>query len=76
MVEDTKLNNETLMDVKEIRRFLAHRYPFLLVDRVTKFESGKTLTAIKNVSINEPYFNGHFPEDIKRITCSQTAYDF
>ena len=63
MVEDTKLNNETLMDVKEIRRFLAHRYPFLLVDRVTKFESGKTLTAIKNVSINEPYFNGHFPEE-------------
>ena len=53
--------NETPMDVTEIKRFLAHRYPMLLVDRVTQFESGKSLTAIKNVSINEPYFNGHFP---------------
>ena len=53
--------NETLMDVTEVKRFLAHRYPMLLVDRVTQFESGKSLTAIKNVSINEPYFNGHFP---------------
>jgi len=50
------------MDVTEIRKFLAHRYPFLLVDRVTQFESGKSLTAIKNVTINEPFFNGHFPE--------------
>lgn len=49
------------MDVMEIRRFLAHRYPFLLVDRVIQFESGKSLTAIKNVTINEPFFNGHFP---------------
>ncbi len=54
--------NETIMDVTEIRRFLAHRYPFLLVDRVIQFESGKSLTAIKNVTINEPFFNGHFPE--------------
>ena len=60
--ETYALNNESLMDVTEIRRFLAHRYPFLLVDRVTQFESGKTLTAIKNVTINEPFFNGHFPE--------------
>lgn len=57
-----KLNNESLMDVTEIRSFLAHRYPFLLVDRVTQFESGKSLTAIKNVTINEPFFNGHFPD--------------
>lgn len=56
------MSNEVLMDVTEIRRFLAHRYPFLLVDRVTQLESGKSLTAIKNVSINEPFFNGHFPE--------------
>lgn len=62
MGNDTTLNNETLMDVTEIKRFLAHRYPFLLVDRVTQFESGKSLTAIKNVTINEPFFNGHFPE--------------
>jgi 3-hydroxyacyl-[acyl-carrier-protein] dehydratase len=53
----------SLMDVKEIRRFLAHRYPMLLVDRVTQFESGKSLTAIKNVTINEPFFNGHFPDE-------------
>lgn len=56
------INNESLMDVTEIRRFLAHRYPFLLVDRVVQLEVGKSLTAIKNVTINEPFFNGHFPE--------------
>ena len=52
---------ETLMDVTEIRRFLAHRYPFLLVDKVIQLESGHSITAIKNVTINEPFFNGHFP---------------
>lgn len=62
MADDKTINNEILMDVTEIRRFLAHRYPFLLVDRVTQFESGKSLTAIKNVTINEPFFNGHFPD--------------
>ncbi|MEE9444550.1 MAG: 3-hydroxyacyl-ACP dehydratase FabZ [Cocleimonas sp.] len=59
---NTLVSNESLMNVTEIRRFLAHRYPFLLVDRVTQFESGKSLTAIKNVTINEPFFNGHFPD--------------
>ena len=58
----TTKTDEILMDVTEIRRFLAHRYPFLLVDRVIQFESGKSLTAIKNVTINEPFFNGHFPD--------------
>ena len=52
---------ETVMDVTEIRRFLAHRYPFLLVDRVTQLTPGESITAIKNVTINEPFFNGHFP---------------
>lgn len=61
-MSEERVINETLMDVTEIRRFLAHRYPFLLVDRVIQFESGKSLTAIKNVTINEPFFNGHFPE--------------
>lgn len=42
-------------------RYLPHRYPFLLVDRVTGYVSGKSLTAIKNVTINEPFFQGHFP---------------
>ncbi|WP_022952399.1 3-hydroxyacyl-ACP dehydratase FabZ [Leucothrix mucor] len=51
-----------VMDVVEIRKFLAHRYPFLLVDRVLDYEEGKYLKAIKNVSINEPFFNGHFPD--------------
>ncbi len=58
MSENTK---ETLMDVTEIRRFLEHRYPFALVDRVTQLEAGKTIKALKNVTINEPFFNGHFP---------------
>jgi len=47
---------------EEIKRFLPHRYPFLLVDRVLECAPGETLTAIKNVSINEPFFLGHFPQ--------------
>lgn len=54
-------DQEGLMDVEEIKRYLPHRYPFLLVDRVLSFTEGKELTAIKNVSSNEPFFNGHFP---------------
>lgn len=50
------------MLIEEIRRFLPHRYPFLLVDRVLECTPGETLTAIKNVSVNEPFFQGHFPE--------------
>ena len=50
------------MNVGEIKKFLAHRYPFLLVDKVLDFESGKHLTAVKNVTINEPFFQGHFPD--------------
>lgn len=50
------------MDVNEIKRFLSHRYPFLLVDRVLALEPGQSIRAIKNVSVNEPFFNGHFPE--------------
>lgn len=49
------------MNVNDIKNYLPHRYPFLLVDRVTAFEKGKSLTAIKNVTVNEPFFNGHFP---------------
>ena len=54
-------NNEIIMDISDITRFLAHRYPFLLVDKVTKLIPGESITAIKNVTINEPFFNGHFP---------------
>ena len=50
-----------MMDIGEIQRLLPHRYPFLLVDRVVEFEPGQKLTAYKNVTINEEFFNGHFP---------------
>lgn len=49
------------MNVLQIKNYLPHRYPFLLVDRVVAFEVGKSLKAIKNVTVNEPFFNGHFP---------------
>ena len=48
-------------DIQEILDLLPHRYPFLLIDRVVEFERGKRLVAIKNVTINEPFFQGHFP---------------
>ena len=51
----------TQMNINEVKNFLPHRYPFLLIDRVVDFETGKRLTAIKNVSFNEPQFIGHFP---------------
>lgn len=50
-----------MMDIHEILRQLPHRYPFLMVDRVLAMEPGKSIKAIKNVTINEPFFNGHFP---------------
>ena len=52
---------ELPIDVERIAAMLPHRYPFLLIDRVIAFEHGKRLTAIKNVTINEPFFQGHFP---------------
>jgi 3-hydroxyacyl-[acyl-carrier-protein] dehydratase len=50
-----------LMDIHEIIKKLPHRYPFLLVDRVVEFEKDVRIKALKNVTINEPFFNGHFP---------------
>jgi 3-hydroxyacyl-[acyl-carrier-protein] dehydratase len=49
------------MDIHEILQYLPHRYPILLVDRVLECEPGKSIVGIKNVSINEPFFQGHFP---------------
>jgi 3-hydroxyacyl-[acyl-carrier-protein] dehydratase len=49
-------------DIKEILKILPHRYPFLLVDKILDVELGKKIIAVKNVSINEPQFNGHFPD--------------
>jgi|TARA_B110000259_G_scaffold79284_1_gene92875 3-hydroxyacyl-[acyl-carrier-protein] dehydratase len=54
-------DNKLSMDIHEILDHLPHRYPFVLVDKVTSMELGKEITAIKNVTINEPYFPGHFP---------------
>jgi len=56
----TTTENKT-MDICEIKSYLPHRYPLLLVDRVISYEEGKTITAIKNVTVNEEFFNGHFP---------------
>ena len=52
---------EPLMDIHQILQHLPHRYPFVLVDRVLEIEPGKKIKAVKNVSINEPFFPGHFP---------------
>ena len=51
-----------MMDIHQILKQLPHRYPILLVDRVLEIEKGKRIKALKNVSINEPQFTGHFPE--------------
>jgi 3-hydroxyacyl-[acyl-carrier-protein] dehydratase len=50
-----------MMDIHQILKQLPHRYPILLVDRVLEIEKGNRIKALKNVSINEPFFNGHFP---------------
>ncbi len=49
------------IDIEEITKILPHRYPFLLIDRIVEFEKGKMARGIKNVTINEPFFQGHFP---------------
>jgi len=54
-------DTETIFDVQTIMEYLPHRYPFLLVDRIVEFEEMKRIVAIKNVTFNEPYFQGHFP---------------
>jgi 3-hydroxyacyl-[acyl-carrier-protein] dehydratase len=64
MEPERKLMTETkqIMDVIQIQELLPHRYPFLLVDRIIDFEEGKRIIGVKNVSVNEPYFQGHFPD--------------
>ena len=53
--------NESIQ-ISEIMEYLPHRYPFLLIDRIVDFDSGKSIVGLKNVTINEPFFQGHFPE--------------
>jgi len=50
-----------MMNIHEIMEFLPHRYPFLLIDRILEFEENKRIVGMKNVTINEPFFQGHFP---------------
>lgn len=57
----TENREPRIIEVTDIMTMLPHRYPFLLVDRVVDFEEGKWLKAVKNVSVNEPCFTGHFP---------------
>ncbi len=52
-----------MLDIKEILACLPHKFPFLLVDRIKEVDPGKSVVAIKNVTINEPFFQGHFPEE-------------
>jgi beta-hydroxyacyl-[acyl carrier protein] dehydratase FabZ len=60
-MENTEFNVN--FGVKEIQKIIPHRYPFLLIDKVTYMESGKKVTAYKNVTMNEYFFQGHFPEE-------------
>lgn len=55
------MSNEMVFDIQKILDMLPHRYPFLMVDRVLELDPGKGLTAMKNVTVNEPFFQGHFP---------------
>ena len=52
-----------MLDIKEIQKILPHRYPFLLIDRVLEMEEGKRCVALKNVTMNETFFQGHFPQE-------------
>ena len=52
-----------IIDINEIRQYIPHRYPFLLVDRIVEIELGKRAMGLKNVTINEPFFPGHFPHN-------------
>ena len=52
-----------MLDINEIKKIIPHRYPFLLIDRVEELEAGQSCVALKNVSMNEPFFQGHFPAE-------------
>ncbi|HAS3581826.1 TPA: 3-hydroxyacyl-ACP dehydratase FabZ [Vibrio cholerae] len=58
----TLTTDKKTMNITEIQSLLPHRYPFLLIDRVTDYEEGKYLIGLKNASVNEPQFTGHFPQ--------------
>jgi len=56
------LSKQTIFKINDIIKVLPHRYPFILIDKIEMIEPGKSLVAIKNVTINEPFFQGHFPK--------------
>lgn len=60
-LDDNLVGGVNMLDIQQIQAAIRHRYPFLLVDRVLELEEGKKAVAIKNVTINEEFFNGHFP---------------
>jgi len=60
-VVEPRTEKRVAYDVQEIMKFLPHRYPFLLVDRILEIEGDKRIVGLKNVTINEPFFQGHFP---------------
>jgi 3-hydroxyacyl-[acyl-carrier-protein] dehydratase len=55
-------NEAKTLDIHQVLKYLPHRYPFLLIDRVLDYQAGVSLRALKNVTVNEPFFMGHFPE--------------
>jgi len=61
MMPQKQPNNKGILDIQQILGMLPHRYPFLLIDRVLELHKGKSVIAIKNVTYNEPFFQGHFP---------------
>ena len=58
---DSKPSNKAVLTLEDIQKLLPHRYPFALVDRIIEYVPGKSAVGIKNVTLNEPYFQGHFP---------------
>src|SRR5215469_6231446 len=61
VTETSPATEKTVLDIHDILKILPHRYPFLLIDRVLELKRRERIIAIKNVTINEPFFNGHFP---------------
>jgi len=63
MVSDNANGSDQKININEIKRLIPHRYPFLLVDYVVDFKLGESAKGVKNVTINEPFFQGHFPKE-------------
>src|SRR3989344_1092346 len=59
----TEEDNKMELDIQEIKKIIPHRFPFLMIDRVTEIKPNEKLVAIKNVSVNEQFFTGHFPDE-------------